>query len=360
MPVSRIVRRILVVVALFVAVAAVLVGGTVGWLYATSPKPRAVEAWLLGPSLPAARGELAMAVAYAEPCTAPPCPAVERLYVIGGLSGLYRPRRGVSVYDPNLRLWSAGPPLPQPRHHLAAAGLGQALYVSGGTDVAGLYLGHQYWPPKDNFWRLITASDRWEALGHMIEPRWGHRMVAHDGRLFVVGGRGPSGRVLIYTPDKGWSTGAEMPRPRDHLSAVVFDGRIWAIGGRDPRSLARVDIYDPMTDSWQPGPDLPTPTSGAAEGVIDGVIFIYGGEEPSLLDGGINDRHWMLDTRRGAQHWEPAPPPPLVVHGTHGAVLRGTMVIAGGSTRHGALTLTGWSSALQLMKPAVTPLKSAP
>jgi len=360
MPVSRIVRRILVVLALFVAVAAVLVGGTVGWLYATSPKPRAVEAWLLGPSLPAARGELAMAVAYAEPCTAPPCPAVERLYVIGGLSGLYRPRRGVSVYDPNLRLWSAGPPLPQPRHHLAAAGLGQALYVSGGTDVAGLYLGHQYWPPKDNFWRLITASDRWEALGHMIEPRWGHRMVAHDGRLFVVGGRGPSGRVLIYTPDKGWSTGAEMPRPRDHLSAVVFDGRIWAIGGRDPGSLARVDIYDPMTDSWQPGPDLPTATSGAAEGVIDGVIFIYGGEEPSLLDGGINDRHWMLDTRRGAQHWEPVPSPPLVVHGTHGAVLRGTMVIAGGSTRHGALTLTGWSSALQLMKPAVTPLKSAP
>jgi hypothetical protein len=47
----------------------------------------------------------------------------------------------------------------------------------------------------------------------------------------------------------------------------------------------------------QPGPELPAPTSGAAEGEINGVIFIYGGEEPSFIDGGINDRHWMFDTR---------------------------------------------------------------
>src|ERR1700680_4305539 len=214
MRVFRVIWQILAVIALIVVVAVVLVGGTVGWLYATSPKPRAVQAWLLGPLLPTARGELAMAVAYGQPCAAPPCPAAERLYVMGGLSGFYRPRPSVSVYDPNLKLWSAGPSLPAPRHHFAAAGLGQALYVSGGTMVAGLHLVHQYWHPMNNFWRLITASDRWETVGHMIEPRWGHRMVAHDGRLFVVGGRGPSGRVLIYTPDKGWSTGAAMPRPR--------------------------------------------------------------------------------------------------------------------------------------------------
>jgi hypothetical protein len=97
--------------ALFVIVAAALVGNTIGWLYATSPKPRAVEGWLVGPSLPIARGELAMAVAFAHACVAPPCPADERLYVLGGLSGLFRPRNSVSVYDPNAKLWSKGPPL---------------------------------------------------------------------------------------------------------------------------------------------------------------------------------------------------------------------------------------------------------
>jgi Kelch motif protein len=344
------VRRLLVLVALLAVAAAVLVAATAGWLYATQPNPRAVEAWSLGTPLPAARGELATAVAHAQPCASPPCTEAERLYVVGGLTGFYRPLRRVSVYDPNGKVWTAGPPLPAARHHLAAAGVGQMLYVGGGTAVAGLHLG-AHWPPTDSFWRLTVGADRWEALEPMIEPRWGHRMVAHDGRLYVVGGRGPSGRVLIYTPDRGWSLGAEMPRPRDHLSVVVVvDGRIWAIGGRDPESLARVDIYDPATDTWSPGPELPAPTSGGAEGTIDGVIFIFGGEEPSLF-GRVYDRHWMLDTRRTPQRWEPGTRPPLAVHGTSGAVLQGAMAIAGGSTRHGYLTLTGWSKELQLMRP---------
>jgi hypothetical protein len=182
----------------------------------------------------------------------------------------------------------------------------------------------------------------------MIEPRWGHRMVAHDGRLYVVGGRGGSGRVLIYTPGRGWSIGAEMPRRRDHLSVVVAASRIWAIGGRDPRSLARVDVYDPATDSWQPGPELPHPTSGAAEAAVDDVIFVFGGEEPDLLSGEVNDRHWKLDARAPAPRWEPAPTPPLAVHGTNAAVLRGMVAIPGGSSRHGALSAAGWSNRLQL------------
>jgi hypothetical protein len=349
MHVSSVIRTMLAVVGLL----AVIVAGAVAWLYATPPQPRAAEAWQLGPPLPTSRGELAMAVAQAEPCATPLCTA-ERLYVIGGLSGLFTPETGVSIYDPNRKVWSAGPPLPAPRHHLAAVGLGSSIYASGGTDVSGLNLGHKNWPPRDNFWRLAVGSSQWEDVGPMIEPRWGHRLVAHDGRLYVVGGRGPSGRVLIYAPGKGWTAGADIPRPRDHLSVVVADGRIWAIGGRDPRSLTRVDIYDPATDSWQSGLDLPAPTSGAAEGVIDGIIYVYGGEEPSFVGGGVTDQHWMLNTRSETRRWEPAPAPPLAVHGSHGAVLQGAFVIAGGATRHGALSIVGWSDALQVLaRPAI-------
>ena len=154
--VPRRIRQALAVVGLLIVAAALLVATTAGWLYATTAKPRATEAWLLGPSLPAARGELATAVAYGEPCAQPPCPEAERLYVLGGLSRLFRPVRSVSVYDPNRKLWTMGPPLPAPRHHFAAAALGQALYVSGGTAVAGLHLG-MAWPPMDNFLRLTTS-----------------------------------------------------------------------------------------------------------------------------------------------------------------------------------------------------------
>jgi hypothetical protein len=67
-------------------------------------------------------------------------------------------------------------------------------------------------------------------------------MVVHDGQLFVIGGRGRSGRVLIYTPGKDWRLGAEMRGVRDHLSVADVGDKLWAIGGRDPNSIARVDI----------------------------------------------------------------------------------------------------------------------
>jgi hypothetical protein len=76
-------RGILVVLGL-------LVTGAIGagaWLYATPPQPRTAAPWMLGPPLPAARGELATAASYAESCPSLSCPGAERLYVLGGPVG---------------------------------------------------------------------------------------------------------------------------------------------------------------------------------------------------------------------------------------------------------------------------------
>ena len=230
----------IILLVLTLVIAAALAAGA--WRIAEQPQPRMAEGWSLGPPLPAARGELATAVGYARPCPAPPCADNERLFVLGGLSGFFNPESRVEVFDPTRNTWSVGPPLPDARHHFAAAQLGDELYVSGGTDIAGGHLGHQYWPPQNNFWRLSPGADKWQSLPPMIEPRWGHRMVAHRGQLYVIGGRGRTGRVLIYTPGKDWSLGAEMPRVRDHLSVVEAGSKFWVIGGRDPNSITRVDI----------------------------------------------------------------------------------------------------------------------
>lgn len=326
-------------------VAAMAAAAAIGWLLATAPAPRDVEGWSLGPAMPAGRGELATAVVHAAPCPQPPCHHSERLYVLGGFSGLAHVESRVDVFDPVRGRWQEGPPLPAPHHHLAAAGLGPSVYAGGGSaTLAGFRRG------ASDFWRLDHGAVRWQHLEPMPEPRWGHRMVAHDGRLYVVGGHGPSAAVLIYTPGEGWRTGAPIPVPRDHLSVVVAAGRIWAIGGRAPHSLARVDIYDPAGDRWAHGPDLPAPTSGAADGVIDGVIVVSGGEAPELT-GRVHDRHWMLDTRHAEPRWRPAPPPPLAVHGADGAAFQGGLAIAGGASRHGMLSPTAWSALLQRLDP---------
>jgi hypothetical protein len=328
----------------------VLAGIVVLLLLVTAPGARDAEGWTLGPPLPAARGELATAVVQPRACAEPPCPDAELLYVVGGLAGLGSPQDDVAVYDPIARGWREGPPLPEARHHLGATGLGGALYVSGGTD--GML---QPWAPRPDFWRLEPGGE-WEILTPMPEGRWGHRMVSHDGRLFVVGGQGPTARVLIYDPDDGWTTGAPMPAPRDHLSVVVLDDRIWAIGGRAPESLSRVDIYDPAGDRWEAGPEMPAPTSGAAEGVVNGRVLIYGGEEPTLWGGKVFDRHWMLDSDGAPERWRPAPPPPLPVHGADGTVFQGTLVIAGGASRHGALSVTAWTDAVQRLNGIPLPI----
>jgi len=169
-------------------------------------------------------------------------------------------------------------------------------------------------------------------------------MVAHQGRLYVVGGRGRTGRILIYTSGKDWSLGAEMPRVRDHLSVVGVGSKLWVIGGRDPNSIARVDIYDPATDTWSSGPELP-------EVVIDGIIYVFGGEEPDFLSGEVKDNHWSLDTRIDPPRWQPAPRPPLAVHGSNAATLGDRVAIAGGASLHGAFSAVAWTDTRQLFKP---------
>jgi len=340
-------RRSLLI--LMLAMAAGLGAGA--WLITSQPQPHEAERWSLGPPLPVPRGELAVAVGYARPCTTPPCAESERLFVLGGLSGFFNPESRVEVFDPILNTWSLGPQLPAARHHFAAAQLGDVLYVSGGTDIAGGHLGHQYWPPQSNFWRLSPGAKEWQILPPMVEPRWGHRMVAHDGRLYVIGGRGRTGRVLIYTAGKDWTLGAEMPRVRDHLSVVDVGSKLWAIGGRDPNSIARVDIYDPAADTWVAGPELPHPTSGAAEVVVDGIIYVFGGEEPDFLSGEVKDNHWSLDTQIDPPRWQLAPRPPLAVHGSNAAALGESVAIAGGASRHGAFSALAWTDTLQFFKP---------
>ena len=323
----------------------VVVIGATGWLVLSSPQARDAPGWSLLSEMPLPHGELASTVAQrVTDCPDGPCPQEPRLVVLGGIAGMGQVLDTVHFYDPQAQTWATGPALPEPRHHTSATSMGGSVYVTGGA--ASL---DRPWVGEAGFWQLDPQATQWRELPDMPEPRWGHRVVAYDGRLYVVGGEGETGDVLIYDPADGWSRGAPMPEPRDHLSVVIAGDELWAIGGRAPHSLSRVDIYDPANDVWRDGPDLPEPTSGAAEGVVGDYILIFGGEEPALRGGGVFDRHWQLAWGEADAQWQPAPPPPLPVHGADGAVLDGNLVIAGGAARHGLMSLFGWTGLVQVL-----------
>jgi N-acetylneuraminic acid mutarotase len=324
--------RVAIVVLLGIAIGAV---AYVAFLVMTNPRPRDAVGWTFLAPLPSARGETAAAVADG------------RLYVIGGMTGLGGEASDeVAVYDSTRETWSDGPALPGARHHAASASLNGIVYVSGGVPPADV------WTPQPMLWALNPLSPAWKEMAPMPEPRLGHRMVAVGDRLYVVGGIGSTAQVLVYdSATDTWTTGAPIPASRDHLAAVAVDSEIWAIGGRSGgHNHTRVDIYDTTTDSWREGPPLPEPTSGASEAVIDGVIFVSGGEDPGG-SGGVIDRHWMLDTRAQAPHWEPLSPPPLPVHGAHGAALDGRFLIVGGALRQGAFSRLSWTISAQAFTP---------
>jgi subtilisin family serine protease len=80
-----------------------------------------------------------------------------------------------------------------------------------------------------------------------------------------------------------WSAGASMPQPRRHLGvAVGGNGKIYAIGGIDSSRVARVDEYNPETNTWTARASMPTIRSGM--GVTtgkNGNIYAIGGDDPS-------------------------------------------------------------------------------
>lgn len=329
--IGRRIRRLLWRLVTILATVVVLAGALLGFFWATNPDPAASPGWSRLADMPGPRGEVAAANVGA------------RLVVAGGLRGLGGASEEVSVYQIERDEWAAGEPLPSPRHHAAASALEGWLYVSGGASSATA------WTPRDDVWRSRPGG-AWRTVEKMPEGRQGHAMVSWGGRLYVIGGVGDTDRTLIYRSDEGWATGTPLPIGRDHLRAAPWGDEIWVLGGRTGDPVTRVDAYDPRADRWRRGPDLPKPTSAMAVGVVDDELHVVGGEDPDFIGGGVIPEHFVLT--RGGREWRTGSRPVLGVHGAGFAVHGGRLIIAGGASRQGALSVVSWTGVTQVFAPA--------
>ena len=86
-------------------------------------------------------------------------------------------------------------------------------------------------------------------------------------------------QVLEMTEENGlsWSCKAELPANRRGAASAAHDGRIWVMGGRvGGRTSATVLTYDAEADTWEAGPPLPSPCSNCRAAATEDGIFLYG------------------------------------------------------------------------------------
>lgn len=119
-------------------------------------------------------------------------------------------------------------------------------------------------------------------------------VVGPDDRIYVFGGAaGDASKrstktlatVEVYDPVADtWTSRNPMPAPRDsHAGILGADGKIYIMGGstgayRPP--LKDVFIYDPQKDAWQKGPPMNLPRSSlAAVATPNGKIYAIGGTD---------------------------------------------------------------------------------
>ncbi|GAB6066852.1 kelch repeat-containing protein [Methylothermus subterraneus] len=298
------------------------------WTQAQEPPPILSGVWQQAAAAPTARTEVAAAV------------LGDKIYVIGGFSPL---RLGnllrlsvsdaVEVYDPAKDRWRPAAPLPKPLHHAAAASVGGRLFVLGGFAPSLTSI----WNPVDTVFEYLPAENRWLARRPMPTPRGALAAAVLDGKIFAIGGYDGQRSVAVvevYDPDVDtWQPVASLSVPRDHLAAAAVGGRVYAIGGRVDlnyrRNLGVVEAYDPGSGRWRQIKPLPTPRSGIAAAVLEGMVVVVGGEsgEGTFREA---EAYWPK-----ADTWVILPPLPTARHGLAAATVGGRLYALLGGLRPG-------------------------
>jgi hypothetical protein len=195
----------------------------------------AMQAWLQGPRLPAARAEFSAGV-------------VDGIVVIAGGRTPRQPgvnsryehhadTAGTLVLAPDASGWVGKRPMPTARNSAAAAVLKGRLHVIGGRQVKGDSDGRSENLAAHEAYDV--ARNEWEVLPGLPRPLAGAAAAVWGGHIYVFGGEQldpPPDQAFLdiwrYAPaTKIWSHAGTMPAARHGLGAVTLPDGIHLVGG---------------------------------------------------------------------------------------------------------------------------------
>ncbi len=271
-----------------------------------------------------------------------------KLYILGGYPADRVTVQTVQIYDTASDSWAMGPDLPLPNNHGIAVGFDGKVFLIGGQTTAQ---GQDSY--VDTVYVLDPAEGRWVEKARMPTARSAGVAMAHDGRIYVAGGRPPRGHdFAVYDPAADrWETLPDLPSQRNHITGAAIGGRIHVVGGRlgggfQSEATAAHEVFDPMARTWTVAAPLLRPRSGLNGVLANGCLHAWGGEEAA----GMFPDHDYYDPR--SDRWTRLADMPIPVHGVTGsAFLAGLIHVPGGGTKVG-----GSSGSLhnQVYRPAVS------
>jgi hypothetical protein len=243
----------------------------------------------------------------------------------------------VEAYDAATERWMSRAPLPVGLHHVGIGVVGDRLYVIGGFKQSLMSV----WKPVATVYVYDPAQDAWTEASPMPTARGALAVAELGGNLYAIGGYDGDGNtpaVEAYDPvHNAWTSRAPLPTSRDHLAAASVKGTLYAIGGRLNRdyrnNLSVTEAYDPSANAWTRVADLPTARSGITAGVIDHLVYVLGGESP---EGTFSTNEAYTPAQ---ERWSAMAPMPTARHGLGSAVVDGRLyAIGGGPTPGGSFS----------------------
>ncbi|WP_406456524.1 carboxypeptidase regulatory-like domain-containing protein [Streptomyces sp. NBC_00876] len=203
-----------------------------------------------------------------------------------------------------------------------------AFGFDGTDDTKSLYS----YDAANGWTKLADAADTREAPAHGFI----------NGKLYISGGWAASGdpdaKLEIYNPATNtWTTGASSPAPLAGSGSAVLDGKLYSVGGCTTAcGSTSVTVYDPSADSWSTAASYPDSVAWESCGAISGLLYCSGGTNSA----GELKSAYVYDP--AANSWSALPDMPQTQWASASTAANGLLLVSSGVSG-GALTNAGYA-----------------
>ena len=261
------------------------------------------------------------------------------LYAIGGRNlSVSENHTALQRFNPETGQWTQLTPLPAADSDFGAAYLDGQLITFGGENLLGVFSTARAYN---------LATKKWSTLPNLPEPRHGMGVAVVGQTIYAIDGASQPGhdgststmQTLTFLtrpaqPAGSWQLGRDSLFRVQQLQAAVLDNRIWLAGGLlgPDQATNKTEYYDPTLRTWGSGPNLPFLVHHAMLVNYHGQLWLIGGFLPvgHNLEAAASDQVLILDPAKN--RWVQGPPLHHARAAGAAVVVGNQIVVAGGRT----------------------------